>query len=306
MERKSFSVKDKGWWIDEKGNVLDLGNKSHFEWLKKTYPEFQKINTEMELVEALGQKIYNGWIRVRNRYNELNILTPDFRRNTLDKVDNFITNYNIKFDSMVVESVRSTESKWVRPEDYSENNFNLFKSVNDHSSKIRAQKLDNELQNIKSKLETVAIRNEDIIKMFLTDDFPHNKEEGAQRGIKRWQPQYGTQNLYLGQRGGNWCLINYNTPILVRDKSGQVHFNQNKYSMTTSTIQNKIKKMAEGMGIQLIPFTYNESNPNPFEFQDDQYTYENQEKNLDQEENDMGYQAGLNKIKAQLKILAGQ
>lgn len=125
------------------------------------------------------------------------------------------------------------------------------------------------LSEIKNILTKVALRNEDVIRMFLTDDFPHSSEEGKERGIKRWQPSYGTPNLQLRQEGGNWTLTNYSTPLLVRDSSGQVWFNEQKYSVTTSTIQNKVKRMAQELGVQLKPFKYNVSSPSPFEYSDD-------------------------------------
>ena len=74
--------------------------------------------------------------------------------------------------------------------------------------------------------------NAEVINMFIYDSFPKNK-----------RPRWGTKNLVIAkQYDGTWALINYNTPLLYRDKNDNLYFNSTKYSMSTTTIQNIIKR----------------------------------------------------------------
>lgn len=90
------------------------------------------------------------------------------------------------------------------------------------------------------------VKNQKVIDMFVDDNFPHDKEEAADMGIKRWMPQWGTPNLKISKQTNGWALINYATPILFRKNTGEVFFNTDKYSPTTSKIQNKIRNTLKG------------------------------------------------------------
>ena len=96
-----------------------------------------------------------------------------------------------------------------------------------------------------------ARTNEEVISMFLEDRFPKDK-----------MPEWGTANLkitrfaeggYIGpDKKVGWGLINYTTPMVYRSSDGSVYLNKHKYSPTTSVIQNKIRSIANALGIQLI------------------------------------------------------
>lgn len=86
----------------------------------------------------------------------------------------------------------------------------------------------------------IARTNEEVIEMYLRDAFPKDK-----------MPVWGTANLKITKKPDGWSLINYATPLLYRDAAGEVWFNTSKYSVSTSTIQNKIRRIAEGLGISL-------------------------------------------------------
>ena len=72
---------------------------------------------------------------------------------------------------------------------------------------------------------------------------------------------FDTQNLKDGKGVGNllysknldgWSLINYSTPILYKDRFDKEYvINKDKYSSTTSTIQNMIRNIAKERGIKL-------------------------------------------------------
>ena len=72
--------------------------------------------------------------------------------------------------------------------------------------------------------------NPQVIDMFSSNSFPKDKK-------KEW----GTKNLKIRKEDNGWALINYTTPLAFRNDSGVVFFNTEKYSPTTSTIQNKLK-----------------------------------------------------------------
>jgi len=99
------------------------------------------------------------------------------------------------------------------------------------------------------KLEETSLneaKNSDVIEMFVDDKFPHDKEEAADMNIKKWKPQWGTKNLMISKRTNGWALVNYNTPILFRKNTGEVFFNADKYSVSTSKIQSQIKRALKG------------------------------------------------------------
>ena len=87
----------------------------------------------------------------------------------------------------------------------------------------------------------VAATNDRVIMMFLDDAFPKDK-----------MPEWGAENLKIKVRGKGDYLYNYNAPMLYRDAAtGEVWFNAQRYSVTTSNIQNTIRRAAQDRGIQL-------------------------------------------------------
>ena len=62
-------------------------------------------------------------------------------------------------------------------------------------------------------------------------------------------PEWGTNNLKIKKEEGGWSLVNYLTPILFRNDEGQVFFNTQKYSMSTTTIQNSMRRTMEEAGV---------------------------------------------------------
>jgi predicted nucleic acid-binding Zn-ribbon protein len=88
--------------------------------------------------------------------------------------------------------------------------------------------------------------NEEVIDLFVNDNFPHDKDEASKMGIKRWMSVWGSENLKISKQNNGWALVNYNTPILFRDSEGKIYFNTDKYSVTTSKIQNQIRKSLSG------------------------------------------------------------
>ncbi len=88
---------------------------------------------------------------------------------------------------------------------------------------------------------TEMATNLDVIEMFVMNTFPKNKK-----------PIWGTKNLKITKEDIGWSLINYNTPLLFRDDSGALYFNTQKYSVSTSTIQNQIKRTLDNYGISFI------------------------------------------------------
>lgn len=88
--------------------------------------------------------------------------------------------------------------------------------------------------NFKDIFETVLneTKNEDVIRMFANDSFPKDKKQS-----------WGTKNLKIRKEMNGWSLVNYATPIVFRNNEGEVFFNIDKYSQTTTVIQNKIKSM---------------------------------------------------------------
>jgi len=77
-----------------------------------------------------------------------------------------------------------------------------------------------------------SAKNQDVATMFIKDEFPKDK-----------LPIWGSKNLKITKVSNGWTLVNYFTPILFRNSEGKVYFNTEKYSVSTSTIQNKIKEV---------------------------------------------------------------
>jgi hypothetical protein len=72
--------------------------------------------------------------------------------------------------------------------------------------------------------------------MFVNDSFPKDK-----------MPEWGTPNLRISKQPGGWALVNYATPILFRaNGSDEIVFNTEKYSVSTSRIQNMIRQEVGG------------------------------------------------------------
>lgn len=95
---------------------------------------------------------------------------------------------------------------------------------------------------------TIEKTNEGIARAFLEDSFPKDK-----------MPEWGTPTLKIKKvidpsnySATHWALVNYNTPLL-RRIDGKLEFDNAKYSNTTSAIQNKIKSIADELGLKLIP-----------------------------------------------------
>lgn len=74
--------------------------------------------------------------------------------------------------------------------------------------------------------------NLSVSALFIKDEFPKDKKS-----------TWGTSNLKINKENNGWSLINYFTPILYRKNGSKiVYFNIDKYSHTTTVIQNKIRK----------------------------------------------------------------
>ena len=87
--------------------------------------------------------------------------------------------------------------------------------------------------------------NENIIKLFL------NKEKGhtAIRTISNGIYQYKGQTL--SSTGSK--LINYST-VIAYWKDSKLYLNTQKYSVTTTKIQNKIRQLATDRNIEIIDY----------------------------------------------------
>lgn len=95
--------------------------------------------------------------------------------------------------------------------------------------------------------------NQDVIKMFVTDEFPHSPEEMSKYGFgstSRWKSEWGTQNLKLTQAPNGWVLLNYSTPLMFRDESGKVYVDMSRHSNSTSNVQSYIRGELESAGVE--------------------------------------------------------
>jgi hypothetical protein len=92
-----------------------------------------------------------------------------------------------------------------------------------------------------NKIKIRSTTNMDVIDMFLNDSFPKDK-----------MPKWGTNNLKINKSANGWGLLNYSTWVAFRDNNGNVYLNNQKYSQTTSVIQNGIKNKAKELNINLV------------------------------------------------------
>ena len=88
---------------------------------------------------------------------------------------------------------------------------------------------------ITGEVNLTEASNPEVIGMFISDSFPKDKK-----------PTWGTDNLKITKMDNGWALVNYSTPILFRNSDGDMFFNSQKYSVTTSKIQSAIKSKLEG------------------------------------------------------------
>ena len=104
------------------------------------------------------------------------------------------------------------------------------------------KRLDREYINPQAAVTKISRTNEEFIQMFLENSFPKDK-----------MPNWGTENLRIAKDYSGWVLENYGTPLLYRANNdiAVVWFNHDKYSKTTSVIQNKIRYMAQELGVAL-------------------------------------------------------
>lgn len=89
--------------------------------------------------------------------------------------------------------------------------------------------------------------NLEVIKTFL-------RGENAQtplRNIYGWSCKGRTLYTEENEEKNEIHLINYDTTIAIL-KGNTVEVNENKYSQTTSKIQNQIKRQAERYGLKII------------------------------------------------------
>lgn len=86
------------------------------------------------------------------------------------------------------------------------------------------------------EIEKDAAQNQAVIDAFLS----------GQGGAK-------SMNLSIVKGPKGLVLVNYETPIAYRSADGQTYLNNQKYSQTTSTIQNKIRNAAQGQIKEVSP-----------------------------------------------------
>lgn len=89
--------------------------------------------------------------------------------------------------------------------------------------------------------ELTETSNMDVVSSFIADNFAHNEEEAQEMGLPRFSTVWGSTNLKISKQDNGWALINYDTPIMFRDNDGNLYFNTDEYSTTTSKIQNMVK-----------------------------------------------------------------
>jgi len=116
----------------------------------------------------------------------------------------------------------------------------------------------NEIEEAVDKMLLTEVSNEEVIRKFINNEYPHNKEEAPKYGVRTdtWSPIWGTANLKItrvpldmdkddepDERG--WSL-NFNaTPMLYKDEDGGIYFNSQKISTSTTKVQTIIKNMIE-------------------------------------------------------------
>ena len=91
-----------------------------------------------------------------------------------------------------------------------------------------------------SDIDVESKRNDEVINLFVSDSFPKDKRQ-----------DWGTPNLRIVKQTNGWALINYATPIMYRNDAGELYFNTQKYSQTTSKIQNQIRQAVGGSATEV-------------------------------------------------------
>lgn len=94
-------------------------------------------------------------------------------------------------------------------------------------------------ENSEDEIILNEVTNEAVIEMFINDSFPKDKK-----------PKWGTKNLKIKKQPNGWSLVNYDTALLYRSEDGNLKFNSTKYSMSTSTIQNVIRRYLDDAGVE--------------------------------------------------------
>jgi len=168
-----------------------------------------------------------------------------------------------------IEFVNSSNDKTVDIDDAQAKPENHIVYVTDISDKANVDEFQKKLNDMgfenisvedndsdsKPEIEEAELNetsNMDVIQKFVDDSFPHNKEEAAEQGIQTWSPVWGSTNLKISKQDNGWALINYATPLMFRDDEGKLYFNTDKYSVTTSKVQNQIKGALEGVDYEEV------------------------------------------------------
>lgn len=63
---------------------------------------------------------------------------------------------------------------------------------------------------------------------------------------KKYKDGSGAGNLKHFKHSNGWSLTNYSTPLLFVDDKGNIYFNTEKFSVSTTKIQNNIRQMLAG------------------------------------------------------------
>ena len=90
------------------------------------------------------------------------------------------------------------------------------------------------------------MKNEKVIEKFL-------ERESARTSLRTIVNGYYEYQGRTLQTDGN-KLINYSTIIAYFDSDNKLYLNTRKYSVTTSKIQNTIKKLASNLGLLIIEY----------------------------------------------------
>ena len=112
------------------------------------------------------------------------------------------------------------------------------KSEKGESEEVEENKEEIELVESSKKISTT---HDQVIEMFVTNSFPKDKKD-----------VWGVTNLKIVKKNNGWGLYNYLTPLVFRNDSGEVFVDTSKYSMSTTTIQNKIFGSLEKNGISFV------------------------------------------------------
>jgi hypothetical protein len=108
--------------------------------------------------------------------------------------------------------------------------------------KLVGEEFDDVEEELEESTETLTeASNPEVIKMFIDDSFPKDKK-----------PVWGTDNLKITKIDNGWALVNYSTPILFRNSNNKMFMNTEKYSATTSKIQNAIKTALGDKGFKEV------------------------------------------------------